>query len=107
MWYGFRKILGLCLVFFLVIGLSAPLVTSLAAAGVPEKACCAHDKSDQGRDVADRAHDCPFCSLLSFDLTAPLALSIFLAESRSLDISPLTLVPAQYLCGIDWPPEQV
>lgn len=106
MWYGFRKTLGLGVLLFLLLGLSAPLVTSAAAGGFQDKACCAHDSGDHGRDVADKGHDCPFCSLLSFDLTAPLAIGIFLAESRTLTIPPLSLVLAQYPRGIDWPPER-
>ncbi|WP_305045699.1 hypothetical protein [Geoalkalibacter sp.] len=105
MWYGFRKILGLSLLFFLILAVSTPLVTSAAAGGIKESACCAHESGGDDPDVADQGHDCPFCSVLSFDLTAPVTLCILVAESRTPSITPATAVPAQYPRNIDWPPE--
>ncbi|MDO3379620.1 hypothetical protein [Geoalkalibacter halelectricus] len=101
-----RKIVVLPLLLSLLVVLVAPPATASAVLPAADKGCCAHPGQHAEPDFADTAIGCQFCSVLSFDLTAPLTLRVCQAESLSLALAPPTLILAQFPTAIDWPPER-
>ncbi|KIH75798.1 hypothetical protein SAMN05660860_02935 [Geoalkalibacter ferrihydriticus] len=97
-----RKIVILPLLLTLLLVMSSPT----HSVAVPEKTCCAHAGHDPAPDVADVSVECPFCGVVSFDLTTPFPIHAYQTESRSLPMGPAAPNPSQFFSVIDWPPER-
>lgn len=101
-----NKMIALPLIMALLLAFSAPVLVAAAQSLTVEQGCCNH-AAGESRDISDVTDNCPFCSVLAFDVTSSLGLLIVQTVTQTLGTVPADPVLSPVQHNIDQPPEHI